>query len=223
MENNFTELVFILDQSGSMVYLTDDTINGYNTFLEKMRPDNEHQVLLTTVLFNTYYQILHDRVDLKEVRPLTNMDYQPCGGTALLDSVGKTILRIHEKRLSQEPSQAPKKVLMVINTDGLENASREFSYAQVRTMIQTRKEFGWEFIFLGANMNAVQEASRFGIDAKRAQTFHADRRGVKSVYHGLAKSINLYRCSKNFVLQDDWNCDINDDFQNRSCDMDKDV
>ena len=166
-KSNRTELVFILDRSGSMGGLESDTIGGFNSTLEKQK-QLEGEARVTTVLFDGEYEVLHDRIPVNEVRPLTDEDYYVRGCTALLDAVGRTIDRVvHAQKASKEEYRADK-VMFVIITDGMENASRKYSYGKVKTMIEARRELGWEFMFLGANIDAAAEAERLGIARERA-------------------------------------------------------
>ena len=156
MKKNTTELVFILDRSGSMSGLESDTIGGYNGMLEKQK-GIEGEAFVTTVLFDDQYEILHDHIDIRKVDPVSEKEYYVRGTTALLDAIGKTINKIANAAGSD-------KVLFVITTDGMENASREYDYEQVRKMIERQKEKGWEFIFLGANIDAAKTAGKCGIE-----------------------------------------------------------
>ncbi len=193
MKRGLTELVFILDRSGSMGGLESDTIGGFNGMLEKQKKqDGEANV--TTVLFDDRLETVHDRFDIRAVKPLTEKDYYVRGCTALLDAVGNTISRVAnvQKRLPEE--YRAEKVIFVITTDGLENASREYDYAQVRRMIEEEKEkYGWEFMFLGANIDAVEEAQRFGICADRAVTFQNDSQGIALNYETVQEALCCMR------------------------------
>ncbi|MDR2354009.1 MAG: VWA domain-containing protein, partial [Deltaproteobacteria bacterium] len=192
MKENFTELVFILDKSSSMSSLTRETIEGFNSFIEKLQNERGGQILLTTILFNHNYTVLHDRVDLKEIKPLTKRDYLAQGCTALLDAIGKTLLNIQHMRNNRNPEENPDQVLFVITTDGEENSSREFSTAQIKQMVSEKQESGWEFIFLGANIDAFGEAGQLGIPRNRAQTFAADSDGIKLNYRVLGDLVCDY-------------------------------
>lgn len=176
MKKNLTELVYILDKSGSMQGLEKDTIGGYNAMLAQQRTV-EGDCVITTVLFDNQYQLLHDRIDIRAVRPLTQREYFVGGSTALLDAIGKTIDKIHTAQKNTAEDYRAERVLFGIITDGAENASRRYSSMQVKEMIRRQKEkYGWEFIFLGANIDAVETAGRFGIDADRARRLCAGRR-----------------------------------------------
>ena len=158
MKQNLTELVFILDRSGSMAGLEKDTIGGYNAMLEQQRKV-DGECIITTVLFDNHYSLLHDRIDIRAVKPITGKDYFVGGSTALLDAIGKTIQKIATAQKNTAEDYRAEKVMFVIITDGAENASREYSASQVKEIIQRQKErFHWEFIFLGANIDAVETA-----------------------------------------------------------------
>ncbi len=193
MTNIATELVFILDRSGSMAGLEKDTIGGYNAMLEKQR-DIEGDCRITTVLFDNEYEIFHDRIDSKGVRPLTEKDYAVGGSTALLDAIGKTISKIGNAQKHTAENYRAQKVMFVIITDGEENSSREFSSRKIKSMIQRQKtEYGWEFIFLGANIDAVETAAKIGISSDRAQDYHADSEGVNLNFHVMSNTVATYR------------------------------
>ena len=180
MNKNLTEIIFILDRSGSMHGLEKDTIGGYNSFLDQQRA-LPGQALLSTVLFDTRIDVLHDRADIARVPELTDRDYVAGGCTALLDAVGGAIHHIGNVHKYAREEDRPAKTMVVITTDGLENASRRCGLAEVRAMIERQKaKYGWEFIFLGANMDAVHEAGKFGIDAASAMNFRADGEGVRA-------------------------------------------
>ena len=178
MNTNMTELVFILDRSGSMGGMEGDTIGGFNAMLTKQQAE-PGECRITTVLFDNQYEILHDRIDIKAVSPITDKEYFVRGNTALLDAVGRTINKIGGAQKNTAEDYRAEKVLFVITTDGLENASREFNYDKVKSMIEHQKsKYGWEFIFLGANIDAVEVANRFGVTRNRAQNFHNDSEGI---------------------------------------------
>ena len=191
MKNNLTELVFILDRSGSMAGLESDTIGGFNGMLAKQRKE-EGEAQVTTVLFDDAYEVLHDQADIKKVKPITEKEYFVRGCTALLDAVGKTIAKIKQEQKEADEDEKADKVLFVITTDGYENASKEYSYEKIRKMItkQTEKH-GWEFLFLGANIDAVAEAEKVGIRADRAVSYCADSVGTNMNF----KAVNDVACS----------------------------
>ncbi len=213
MKKDFTELVFILDRSGSMSGLESDTIGGYNSLLEKQRKEAGDAVI-TTVLFDDYYELLHDRTNIKGVSLITDKDYYVRGCTALLDAVGKTIAKIENAHLHTAESERPEKTLLVITTDGYENASREFTKEKVKTLVERmQKEHGWEFIFLGANIDSVKTAGSLGISADRAANYHADSVGTAMNFNAVANAVSEFRCCKS--LNTDWKKEIDEDYENR--------
>ena len=182
MNKNLTEIVFILDRSGSMSGLESDTIGGFNAMLKKQRA-GEGQVLISTVLFDHEIQVLHDRVPMDQVADLTEEDYQVRGCTALLDAVGGAIHHIGNVHKYAREEDIPQKTLFVITTDGFENASRRYDYKKVQQMITRQQEkYGWEFLFLGANMDAAREAARFGIREDHAATYCCDSEGTATYF-----------------------------------------
>jgi uncharacterized protein YegL len=213
MKKDLTELVFILDRSGSMAGLESDTIGGYNAMLAKQK-ETAGEAVITTVLFDDNYELLHDRIALEGVQPITSKEYFVRGSTALLDAVGKTILKIENVQKNTAEAARAEKVVFVITTDGYENASREFSYAKIKSMISKLKEkYAWEFIFLGANIDAAAEAEKFGIDKNRAAQYHNDEQGVKLNYAVVSDAISELRASKS--LSDDWKAEIESDYISR--------
>ena len=211
-----TELVFILDRSGSMGGLESDTIGGFNSMLKKQQAE-DGECNLTTVLFDNEYEILHDRLDIKAINPMTDKEYSVRGTTALLDAIGKTINKIVNVQKQCKPEYKADKVLFVITTDGMENASREFDNAKIKSMIERqKKEYNWEFIFLGANIDAVEVADNFGIDKKYAKNFHNDSQGISKNYESVGTAISNWRTtSMETSLSDDWGDEIDKDYNNR--------
>ncbi|SCZ81776.1 vWA domain-containing protein [Acidaminobacter hydrogenoformans] len=211
--NGLTELVFILDRSGSMSGLESDTIGGYNAMIEKQK-QLAGEAVVTTVLFDDHYELLHDRISLKGIRPITDREYYVRGTTALLDAIGKSIQKlINVHRHTAEAARADK-VLFVITTDGMENASREYTYKKIHDMISHQKaRYGWEFIFLGANIDAIETAAKFGIDADRAANYHADEAGTELNF----KSVNeaVFSMRSNGTLSPNWKADIDEDYERR--------
>ena len=213
MKTNRTELVFILDRSGSMSGLESDTIGGYNAMLEKQKKE-AGEATVTTVLFDDKYELLHDRIDLKGIAPITDREYYVRGCTALLDAIGKTIQKIANVQKHTSPENRADKVLFVITTDGMENASREYTYDKIRALVERQKqEYGWEFLFLGANIDAAREAARFGIRADCAADYHADSMGTEAVYESVCEAVCQVRRSA--PLAADWKRKIDADFKGR--------
>ena len=165
MKHECTELVFILDRSGSMAGLETDTIGGFNSMLNKQKGEPGDAVV-TTVLFDDKYELLHDRIPIQGVQPLNDRQYYVRGCTALLDAIGRTVAKVKQAHAGIDPAYRPDKVLFVITTDGYENASREYSWETVKNLVEAQKAQGWEFLFLGANLDAVGTAARFGIHAE---------------------------------------------------------
>jgi uncharacterized protein YegL len=212
MKKNLTELVFILDRSGSMAGLEGDTIGGFNAMIEKQKKE-PGQALVSTVLFDNETQVIHDRVDLQQIEPLTGRDYYVRGCTALLDAVGGAIRHIANVHKYAREEDRPEKTLFVITTDGMENASRSYTYEKVRSLIEKQKESGWEFLFLGANIDAAREAARFGIHPDRAVDYRADRRGTRVIYETVSETLCDFRASK--PMSAGWKRKIERDFQDR--------
>ena len=200
MKKNLTELVFILDRSGSMAGLEKDTIGGFNAMIEKQKAE-EGEAYISTVLFDNYSEVIHDRVALNDVPKLTEKEYYVRGCTALLDAVGGAIHHIGNVHKYAREEDRPEKTLFVITTDGMENASRRYSYEKVREMTQRQKEkYGWEFLFLGANIDAAKEAARFGIDESRAVTYRSDSIGTQLNYQAVNKAVTSMRCDEEISL-----------------------
>ncbi len=213
MNKNLTEIVFIIDKSGSMSGLETDTVGGFNSMIEKQK-SSEGEALVTTVLFSNELQLLHDRISIKDVKPMTTSDYFVSGCTALLDAIGKTILHIGDIHKYAREEDVPAHTMFIITTDGMENASRFYSSRQVKELIETKKQkYGWEFLFLGANIDAVKTAEHFGINADRAVNYHADSKGTRLNYETLSEAISAVRTSS--YLDDSWKKKIDEDFLNR--------
>ena len=193
MKKNLTELVFILDRSGSMSRLTADTIGGFNSMIEKQKAE-PGEAYVTTVLFDDEYETLHDHLPLEKIKPMTNKEYFARGMTALLDAVGMTIHSVGARLSATPEEERPDKVIVVITTDGMENASREYSREQVRDMITHQQDkYSWNFIFLGANMDAVAEAAKLGIDADFARNYTASNVGTANLYAGVSATMACMR------------------------------
>ena len=213
MKKNLTEIVFILDRSGSMAGLERDTIGGFNAMIEKQKKE-AGEAYVSTVLFDNVSEVIHDRVDIRKIAPMTDKDYYVRGCTALLDAVGGAIHHIGNVHKYAREEDRPEKTLFVITTDGMENASCQYSYDRLKAMIQRQKEkYGWEFLFLGANIDAAREAARFGIDADRAANYHADRKGTAVIYEAMSEAVRNVRASR--PMSADWKRSIDADFQQR--------
>ncbi len=213
MRKNLTELVFILDRSGSMAGLEADTIGGFNSLIAKQRWE-EGECYVSTILFDNQSQVLHDRVSLNRIAPMTERDYTVRGCTALLDAIGGAIHHIANVHKYARQEDVPEHTLFIITTDGMENASRFYTAPEVKAMIEKEKEkYGWEFLFLGANIDAVSTASRFGIGADRSVRFHSDHRGTQLNYEVLSDAVSEVRCSR--PLAADWAAPIQEDYQRR--------
>lgn len=215
MKENLTELVFILDRSGSMSGLEQDTIGGMNALLDKQKKE-AGQALVTTVLFNHETLVLHDRIDIRGVSPLTERDYFVRGSTALLDAVGTAIEKISMAHAHTAEDYRPAHVLFVITTDGYENASRKYGYEQIKGIISAKKELGWEFLFLGANIDAVKTAASFGIGADHAANYHADSIGTRKNFEAVSAAASTLRASAPCApMASDWKEEIDRDFKHR--------
>ena len=213
MKKNLTELVFILDRSGSMAGLEADTIGGFNAMIEKQKKETG-EAYVSTVLFDNVSEVVHDRVSLQNVEPMTREQYYVRGCTALLDAVGKAIHHIGNVHKYAREEDRPEKTLFVITTDGMENASRQYTYDKVRAMIQRQKEkYGWEFIFLGANIDAAKEAARFGIDEDRAANYHADQKGTAVIYEAMSDVVCCLRTSR--PMSKEWKRSVDEDYLKR--------
>ena len=208
-----TELVFILDRSGSMSGLERDTVGGFNSMIEKQKKE-EGEALVSTVLFNGSSEVIHDRADIRRIEPMTRRQYIACGCTALLDAIGGAIHHIGNVHKYAREEDRPEHTLFVITTDGMENASRRYTADQVKAMIRRQKSlYGWEFLFLGANIDAVETAGSFGISEDRAVNYHSDHEGTALNYDVLSDAITDVRCSR--PLGRTWKQRIDEDFQRR--------
>ena len=213
MNNNLTELVFILDRSGSMSGLESDTIGGFNGMIAKQK-NQPGEAFVSTVLFDDESQVLHDRIPLARVPKMSDRDYTVGGCTALIDAIGGAIKHISNIHKYARPEDVPAHTMFVITTDGMENASRRFSSDRVKQMIRYQKEkYGWEFLFIGANIDAVETAARFGIEKERAVNYHADKQGTRVLYDNLAAPISAMRAGK--ALDETWCAEIQADYKKR--------
>ena len=220
MRKNLTELVFILDRSGSMRGLEADTIGGYNSLLEKQKME-DGEAIVSTVLFDEEQQVLHDRVDIKKIEAMTRKEYYVRGCTALLDAVGGAIHHVGNVHKYAREEDRPGKTLFIITTDGMENSSRRYSYDKVKKMIERQKEkYGWEFLFLGANIDAIDVAGRFGIAPSRAVNYECDSEGTQLNYQIISETVSKVRACRSRemvaeVLNDDWKAEIEKDYKKR--------
>ena len=213
MKNNTTELVFILDRSGSMSGLETDTIGGFNAMLEKQKK-MDGKCFVSTVLFNNESKVIHDRVTLEKVKPMTDRDYTVGGCTALLDAIGDAIKHIGNIYKYARPEDVPENTMFVITTDGMENASHRYNSHQVKEMIERqKKKYGWEFIFVAANIDAVETARNFGIDENRAVNYHADRQGTACLYDNVSNVVCNVR--KGLGIENGWSEKLQKDFKRR--------
>ena len=201
-----TEIVFILDRSGSMSGLESDTIGGFNSMILKQQKELEGNALVSTILFDHESIVLHDRVPIAEVKPLTEKDYEVRGTTALLDAIGDAVKHIKNIHKYAREEDRPQKTLFVITTDGMENASEKFSYRDIKELVGKQKELGWEFIFLGANIDAIEVAGHLGIDARRAVNYHADSAGTRELFGAVGNFASAFADSpfQGFYGNDDW-------------------
>lgn len=213
MKKNLTEIVFILDRSGSMSGLESDTIGGFNSMIEKQK-NAEGEALISTVLFDNTSEVIHDRVSVQSIKPMTRDDYTVRGCTALLDAIGGAIHHIGNVHKYARDEDVPEHTLFVITTDGMENASRRYDSEKVKKMIERQKEkYGWEFLFLGANIDAVETARHFGISEDRAVNYHSDSEGTQLNYEVLSEAICSVRCSA--PLDANWKKRIDEDYESR--------
>ena len=219
MKKGLTEIVFILDRSGSMSGLEKDTIGGYNSLIKKQKKE-DGEAYISTVLFDDRTEVLHDRVGLDKIKPMTEEEYYVRGCTALLDAVGGAIHHIGNVHKYAREEDRPEKTLFIITTDGQENSSRMYTYEKVKRMVERqKKKYGWEFLFLGANIDAVAEAGRFGIKPDRAVNYECDEIGTAVNYRALNKAVSRVRnCAANEIdkaLAADWKEEIEADYKKR--------
>lgn len=213
MRKNLTEIVFILDRSGSMSGLEADTIGGFNSMIEKQKKA-DGEAIISTVLFDNTSEVIHDRVNVRDIKPLTDKDYTVRGCTALLDAIGGAIHHIGNVHKYARAEDVPEHTMFVITTDGMENASRRYDSDRVKKMIERQKEkYGWEFLFLGANIDAVETARHFGISEDRAVNYHSDSEGTQLNYEVVSEAICAVRCST--PLGADWKKRIDEDYNAR--------
>ena len=213
MNRNLTELVFILDRSGSMAGLEGDTIGGFNAMIEKQKK-LEGEAYVSTVLFDHECTVIHDRVKLQDVKPLTDRDYEVRGSTALMDAVGAAIRHMGNVHKYARPEDVPHKTLFVITTDGMENASHHYTAGEIRAMIERQKDlYGWEFLFLGANIDAVETAATYGISEDRAVTYRSDSIGTRANFKAVSDAVTSLRFEEE--LSPCWKESIEEDMRRR--------
>ena len=213
MKNNITELVFILDESGSMYDLKQDTIGGFNSMIGKQK-EEDGQCFVSTVLFNTNQKVIHDREDLKNIKFMTSKDYTPGGGTALMDALGGAMKHIEMIHKYIRKEDVPLKTLFVIMTDGYENASHKYNVHDINKKINYCKEkYGWEFMFIGANIDSEEIAKSYGINQEMAVNYHADAKGSEIVYETINNAVHNLR--KNRKIEKGWNAKIKKDYESR--------
>lgn len=207
-----TELVFILDRSGSMSGLESDTIGGFNSLLEKQKKE-EGEANITTILFDDKLETIHDRVNIQNVKALTEKEYYVRGCTAMIDAIGSTIEHITNIHKYIRKEDVPSKTMFIITTDGMENASHKYSYEDVKKLIEQKKEVGWEFLFLGANIDAIDTAKKFGIQEDRAVNYHNDAKGIEVNYNCVNKAIKFLR--SHAFINAEWAEEIDEDYKTR--------
>ena len=202
MRKGLTEVVFILDRSGSMSGLEADTIGGFNSMIAKQKKE-EGEAYISTVLFDDTCEVLYDRVPVNKVEPMNDNQYYVRGCTALLDAIGGAIHHIGNVHKYAREEDRPEKTLFIITTDGMENSSRQYSYEKVKEMVERQKEkYGWEFLFLGANIDAIDVAGKFGIDSNRALNYVSDHKGTQLNYEVLNKTVSEFRACKSLVKEE---------------------
>ena len=211
-----TELVFILDRSGSMSGLEADTIGGFNAMIKKQQKETDGAAVVSTILFNHTSKVLHDRIALDKIEPLTEEDYEVGGTTALLDAVGDAVKHIKNVHKYAREEDRPQKTIFIITTDGHENSSERFTYKEIKRLIERQKENGWEFIFLGANIDAPEVASHLGIERRRAVNYHSDKLGTEKAYGAMSNLVSFAMSAPpSEILDDDWRKELDEDFKSR--------
>jgi len=213
-KKNLTEIVFIIDRSGSMSGLEKDTVGGYNSFIQKQKQE-DGEALVSCVLFSNNSEVIHDRIPLDKVPPMTEKDYVPMGCTALIDAMGDAIRHIRNVHKYAREEDVPEKTIFVITTDGMENASRKYSSNEVKRLVETQTKEGWEFLFLGANIDAVETAKTYGIAEDRAVNYYCDPAGTQLNYATISAAVGTMRKMKSRV-DGSWKQKIEEDFKKRS-------
>jgi uncharacterized protein YegL len=210
-----TDIIFILDKSGSMHGLEDDTIGGFNAFIDKQKALSD-EARVTTILFDTRVTVLYDRSDLKAIKPLTRNEYFTGSSTALLDAVGNAVQDFKHRQESGDGNFDAEKVIFIITTDGYENSSHEYSYSSVKALIEEQKSKGWEFIFLGANIDALGTADMMGVSRSRSKNYHNDSQGVSVNFDTVSDAVESYRSSsRDTALDENWGRRIDHDYSSR--------
>lgn len=213
IKNGITELVFVLDRSGSMSGLESDTIGGFNAMIEKQKKQ-DGECYVSTVLFDNVSEVLHDRVKLSDIKPMTDREYTVRGCTALIDAIGGAIHHIGNVHKYARPEDVPEHTMFVITTDGMENASHKYSSDKVKQMIERQKEqYGWDFLFIGANIDAVETAAQYGISEDRAVNYHADPKGTACLYDNVSDVVFSVRMGCD--IEENWSEKLNKDFKSR--------
>ena len=211
-KNNITEAVFILDASGSMYDLKEDTIGGFNSLIEEQK-GKDGKVLVSTIVFSDDSTVVHDRVEIGEVKKLTEAEYTPCGCTALIDAIGGAVKHISKVHKYIRSEDVPDSTIFFITTDGMENASHKYSSTEVKKMIEAKKEEGWEFIFMGANIDSVETAASFGIGRDRTVNYRNDGRGNAVKFRAMAHVVESVRAG--CAVPESWSKEIEEDFESR--------
>lgn len=213
MKKDLVELVIILDRSGSMSGLEEQTMGGFNRLISEQK-EVKGEAIVSTVLFDDAFEVIHNRLPIQRIESMTSKEYYVRGSTALLDAIGRSIVKIRHIHQKLDEEAKPEKTLFFIITDGMENTSKEFDYTHIKDYIELQKEkYGWEFIFMGANIDAIKTASRFGIHEDRAVQYHSDEQGTNLNYRVMSESIRDLRVNK--TIKEDWKSDIDKDYLNR--------
>jgi len=208
MKENLTELIMILDMSGSMYELRDDTIGGYNSLIEEQKKE-DGEVFVTTVLFNHSYSVLYDRADIKDVKPLTGGEYIPSGMTAMLDAVGRAITSVGQSLAAMPEEERPSRVMVTIITDGYENSSKEYTWDAIRAMIKEQREkYSWVFTFIGADIDTMKVSGDLGIDSRLSKSYTKSADGTGSVYMSVSNAMKKVRASKSTATLDELACEV---------------
>lgn len=210
MKKDLVELVFILDRSGSMSGLEEQTIGGFNRLISEQK-EVKGEAIVSTVLFDDTFEVIHNRLPIQRIESMTSKEYYVRGSTALLDAIGRSIVKIRHIHQKLDEEAKPEKTLFFIITDGMENASTEYDYTHIKDYIELQREkYGWEFIFMGANINAIKTANRFGIHEDRAVQYHSDEQGTNLNYRVMSETIRDLRVNK--TIKEDWKSDIDKDY-----------